>query len=286
MSQPENPYGSIPPPENQFGAPPAYGTPMQAPRPQDMPAEPARMSWFQRWVGVLLSPGETFADVNRKPTILAPIIILCVIVVASTAVTQWKMGPYMPDMLRAQNKKMMERFGQTPTEEQLNESVKQGLFFSKFSPLIAPVSVHIIYLIMAGLFALGMLLIQAKATFKKIYSVMLWTFAGIGLVLNLVLIASFMVKDEEALRSTNLNNPASTVPTNIGAFLGPDTSPIVKSLADSIDVFSFWTIAVLAIGFAAIANSKNVKTSKTATMIVVLWLIYVGAKTGIAAFMG
>ena len=286
MSQPESPYGSIPPPENQFGAPPAYGTPMHAPRPQDTPAEPARMNWFQRWFGVLLSPGETFADVNRKPTILAPIIILCLIVAASSAVTQWKMGPYMADMIRTQNKKMMERFGQTPTEEQLNESVKQGLFFSKLSPLIAPVTVHIIYLLMAGLFALGMLLIQAKATFKKIYSVMLWTFAGIGLVLNLVLIASFMVKDEEALRSTNLNNPASAVPTNIGAFLGPDTSPIVRSLADSIDVFSFWTIAVLAIGFAAIANSKNVKTGKTAAMIVVLWLIYVGAKTAISGFMG
>lgn len=286
MSQPENQFGSDAPQENQLGDAPAYGAPLQPPRPQDVPAEPARMSWFQRWFGVMISPGETFTDVNRKPTILAPIIILIVITAASTAVVQWKLAPYMPEMLRTQIRKTMERFGTTPTEEQLQQAVNQQLVISKFTPLISAVFTPIVFLILAGIFALGMLLIQAKTTFKRIYSVTLWTFAGVSLISTIVFVASLMVKDEEGLRSTNLNNPTDTLPTNLGVFLGPETSPVLKSLVGSIDIFSIWTIALLAIGFAAIANSKNIKTSKTAMMVIVLWLIYVAGKTGIAGFMG
>ena len=286
MSEPENQFQGNVPQENAFSQAPVYGAPQQPPRSQDVPAEPARLNWLQRWFGVLFSPGETFADINRKPTIIAPIIILVVITATAAAVIQWKLAPFMPDLIRTQMKKTLERFGQTPTEEQLQQSVNQQLMIAKFSPLIAAVFTPITYLVVAGVFALGMLLIQAKATFKKIYSVILWTFAAIGVISSIVFIASLMVKDEESLRSINLNNPTETVPTNIGAFLGPETSPIIRSLAGSIDIFSFWTIAILAIGFAAIANSKNVKTGKTAVMVIVLWGIYVLAKVGFSGFIG
>lgn len=285
MSQPENQLPTQTSEEQQFGNAPAYGAPAQ-PRPQDVPTEPARMNWLSRWFGVLISPGETYADINRKPTIIVPMIILVLLTATATFVFNSKMEPYMPELLPPQIRKNMERFGQTPTEEQIKQQVDQQIMISKFTPAIVAVFMPVFYLILAGIFALGMLLIQAKATFKKILSVIVWTFAGVSTISTIVFIASIMVKDEEGLRSMNLQDPTSTIPTNVGVFLGPETSPMVKSLAGSFDIFSFWIIALLAIGFAVIANSKSIKTSKTATMILVLWGIYVLGKMGIASFFG
>jgi hypothetical protein len=272
-------------PENQMenNAPVSAAPPVQ---PQDVPVEPAKMSWLQRFFGVLISPGETFTDVNRKPTILAPLIILIVIVLSSVAFTNWKMGPYMDDFLRAQIKQRAESSGQTLTDEQMAQQFDIAKTINKFTPLIAAVFAPIIYLAIAGLFALGMMMIQAKTTFKKVYSVTLWTFAGLGLISTIVFMASMMVKDEESLRGVNIQNPTASVPTNVGVFLDPQTSPMIRSLAGSLDIFSIWTICLLSIGLAAIAGSKKIKTGNTATVVVVLWLIYVAGKTVLSPFTG
>ena len=84
-------------PDNQFeNNVPIYGAPLQPPPAPPVVEEPARLNWMQRWFGVLMSPGETFADVNRKPTILVPIIILVVITAASAFLIQRKLEPPAP----------------------------------------------------------------------------------------------------------------------------------------------------------------------------------------------
>jgi hypothetical protein len=47
----------------------------------------------------------------------------------------------------------------------------------------------------------------------------------------------------------------------------------------SIDLFSFWTIVMLSIGLAAISGRK-LTTKKAATGVVILWVLYVLAKSG------
>src|SRR5579859_7223685 len=46
-------------------------------------AEPPK-SFVERFIGVFISPGETFADIVRKPDFIAPMIVLIVITVAVT----------------------------------------------------------------------------------------------------------------------------------------------------------------------------------------------------------
>src|ERR1051325_9292478 len=71
-------------PQNQIEtSAPAYAAPPAPPSAQ--PAEPARLNAVQRFVGTLFSPGETFEDVNRKPTWLVPLLI-CLI---SALVFMW-----------------------------------------------------------------------------------------------------------------------------------------------------------------------------------------------------
>jgi len=236
--------------------------------------------------GTLLSPGETFADVNRKPTWIAPMIVAVVTVLASAFFFQWRVNPDWDTIFRNQIKKRMERSNQSLTQDQMDAQVKISKSFAKFFPIIGAVVTPVIYVILAGIFALGLMFIQAKATFKKILSVVAWSSAAIGIVLAVVTMASLMVRDEESLRSIDPTQGAGIVPSNLAAFLPSETSAVIKSLAASLDVFTIWTCILFAIGFAGIAGSRKITTGKTATVVFGFWAVYVLAKAGWAAMFG
>ena len=67
--------------------------------------------------------------------------------------------------------------------------------------------------------------------------------------------------------------------SNLG-FLAPPDAKALHSLLGSLDVFSFWTMGLLAIGLAAAAR---IRKGQAAGVVVSLWLVYVLAKAGLAA---
>ena len=260
-----------------------------APQPQHTASateEPARLGPLARLTGTLLSPGETFADVNRKPTWIAPVIIAVVTVLASTFFFQWRVNPDWDSILRNRIKKQMEARNQSLTDEQLQQQVSLAKGIAKFSPLIGVVVTPVFYVILAGIFALGLMFIQAKTTFKKILSVVAWSWTATAIVLTVVTMASLMVRDEEGLRSIDPTDSAGIVPSNLAAFLPSETSAVIKAAAGSLDVFSIWFLILLTIGFAAIAGSRKITTSKTATVVFGFWAVYVLLKVGWAAAFG
>jgi len=272
-------------PENQTpDAVPVY----IVPHPQDQPIveEPARLGPFARLTGTLLSPGETFADVNRKPTWIAPMIVAIVTVLASTFFFQWRVNPDWDSIMRNRIKKQMEARNQSLTEEQMTQQVSFAKGIAKFSPIIGAVVTPVFYLVLAGIFALGLMFIQAKTTYKKILSVVAWSSAATAIVATIVTMASLMVRDEEGLRSIDPTESAGIVPSNVAAFLPSGTSAVIKSVAGSLDIFSIWLLILLTIGFAAIAGSRKITTGKTATVVFGFWAVYVLAKVGWAAAFG
>ena len=275
MSQPEDQM------QNET---PTYGAPHQ----QDQPRveEPARLGPVGRLTGTLLSPGETFADVNRKPTWIAPMIIAIATVLASTFFFQYRVHPDWDSIMRNQMKKQMERANQSLTEEQMQQRVEVGKTIAKFTPIIAAVFTPIIYVIFAGIFALGLMFIQAKTTFKRILSVVAWSCAAIGIVSAVVTMASLMVRDEEGLRSIDPTQSAGIVPSNLAAFLPSTASAVIKSVAGSLDIFTIWILILLSIGFASIAGSRKIKAGNTATVVFGFWAVYVLLKVGWAAAFG
>jgi hypothetical protein len=276
MSEIEN---QTPEPSPLSGAPPHRDD-------QAIVEEPARLGPLSRLTGTLLSPGETFVDVNRKPTWLAPMIIAVVTVVAASFFFTWRVHPNWEEITRTQIKKRMEKSNQSLTEEQIQQQVNIGKTIAKFYPLIGAAFTPVIYLIVAGIFALGMMLIQAKTTFKKILSVVSWTFAAMGILSTIVMMASLMVRDEEGLRNIDPTQPSGIVPTNLAVFLASDASPVIKAIAGSLDVFSIWILILLSIGFAAIAGSRKITTGKAATVVFGFWLVFVVIKVGWAAMFG
>jgi hypothetical protein len=272
-------------PEDQMPeAIPTYGAPHQ----QDQPRveEPARLGSVARLTGTLLSPGETFADVNRKPTWIAPMIIAIATVLASTFFFQWRVHPDWDSIMRNQIKKRMERSNQSLTEEQMQQQVAFSKSIAKFFPIIGAIVTPIIYVILAGIFALGLMFIQAKTTFKKILSVVAWSSAAVGIIATVVTIASLMVRDEEGLRSIDPTQSAGIVPSNLAVFLPSTASAVLKAVAASLDIFTIWILILLSIGFASIAGSRKIKTGNTATVVFGFWAVYVLLKIGWAAAFG
>lgn len=262
----------------------SYGAPHD--HAQEPPEEPARLGPMSRLTGTLFSPGETFADVNRKPTWLAPMIVGIVTVIASTVVFQWRVHPDWDQIFRTQFKKQAERRNQSITDEQLEQQVSVAKTIAKFTPILAAVVTPIFYLVIAAIFALGLMFIQAKTTFKKILSVVAWSCAATGIVSAIVTIASLMVRDEESLRSIDPTQSSGLVPSNLGAFLPAETAAPLKSLASSIDIFTIWLLILLCIGFAAIAGSRKITAGKAATVVVGFWAVFVLIKVGWAAVFG
>jgi hypothetical protein len=116
-------------------------------------------------------------------------------------------------------------------------------------------------------------------------SVYSWTAASVSLVGLLVTAAVLMTRDTESMRTMDPKDYGNLTATNLGALVTSGSSAF-KSIAGSIDVFSIWTIVLLSIGFAAIAGSRKITKSKTATIVITVWVVYVLIKAGLSGIFG
>jgi lipopolysaccharide export LptBFGC system permease protein LptF len=76
----------------------------------------------------------------------------------------------------------------------------------------------------------------------------------------------------------DIDNP---VATNLAAFLPEESAKWLATLAKQFDVFTIWTLILMAIGFAAV-NPKKLKTGKAMGIAFSVWLVYVVLRTGVA----
>jgi hypothetical protein len=97
-------------------------------------------------------------------------------------------------------------------------------------------------------------------------------------VLSLLGILFMFLKDPDTLEL----DPSSNVVSNLGILVARKEHPALSSLLSSIDIFSFWTIFLLAVGFAA-ASEKRLTRGKAMTGIVILWALVVLVKVGFKA---
>jgi Yip1 domain len=246
--------------------------------------------------GMNRSPGETFQDVNRKPTWLAPLLISIAITLAGSAFFEWRVKPDWDKFFQTMIEKRLgqplkelppDRQAQINKQLEWQKRLARTDFSSPVSILIAVVKFAVFYLlaflIPAAVLALCLMLMQARTTFKKILSVVAWSWCATALVYTVVTIASLMVRDSDSLKDINLADPAGIVPTNLAVILPSGASPFLGSLAGSLDLFTIWYLILLAIGFAAIAGAKNFKTGKTATLVFGVWVVWILVKAGFAS---
>ena len=147
--------------------------------------------------------------------------------------------------------------------------------FERYGFVLSPVGVLVQFFALAAIFLLGFILTGVSIPYKKTLSVSYWAMAPPSMVGMLLAISFMFVRDPDTLEL----NPMKNVASNLGLLVSEKAHPVLNSLLGSIDIFSLWAIILLSIGFAAVSNRK-LTPKKSATMVIVLWGLWVLAKAG------
>lgn len=142
---------------------------------------------------------------------------------------------------------------------------------SYFGAILGP---PVYYAAAAGVLLLIVnLMMSAGIKFKQAFAVM--AYAGLpGILVIAMSVASLFLKSNPD--EFNMQNP---LPFNLGWFMAPDTpAKFLHSVATSIDLFSFWTMFLIATGLSA-AGGKKLKFGGALTAVVIPWALYVLVKS-------
>ena len=234
------------------------------------PEAQAAISPFGRIIGTLFSPKSTFEDIVRKPGWVLPVVLLTLLSLGvSFAINQrinWR------EFMSQQIEKSPSAANMSA--EQKEQRIEGG---AKFSPaftyaigLLGPViATLLVGLVMWGSYNL---LGGANTNFGTSLSITAHAFLT-GLVSSPLLILILYLKP---IGSVDLENP---IAANLAAVLPDDAAKWLFALCKSIDIFSIWTLILLAIGFAA-TNPKKLAGSKAFSIAFTVWAVFVVCRVG------
>jgi len=230
----------------------------------------AAISPFGRVMGVLFSPKATFEDIVRKPSWIAPAILLTVFsFVVCVGINQrinWR------QYIGAQ----LEKNPNTAnvSAEQKEQRIEGGVKFAPPFTYVIGVTVPILSMLVVAMVTWGAfnLLGEANTNYKTSLGITAHAFMT-GLVSSALYLLILYLKP---YGTVDLDNP---IAANVAAFLPEDAPKWVVALGTSVDVFSFWTMILLAIGFAA-TNPRKLRTGKAFAIVFAVWAAYVVLKVG------
>lgn len=244
------------------------GAPMFTP--EARAEEPAKIGAIGRIIGVLISPGETFADIARKPSFLAPLILMMVMGLAFS----WVMNQRID--WAAFQRQQMEQSPQAAnmSADQMNQQARMAAQIAPYFVYAAgflgtPIMALVMTLVYWGAFNL---LGGAGARFTQAIGATTHALC-VGLVSGPLTMVVMYMKEYGTV------TPENMLASHAGAFLAEDAPKWLVSLASSFELFWFWTIFLLAIGFTAI-NPKKLTLGKSLGIIIGVWLVVVLLKTG------
>lgn len=223
-------------------------------------AEPAP-SAIGRVVGAIVSPGETFASIARRPTWLVPLILWTIVSIGVTTVLLPKID-YEKAIRSA-----LEKRSQTVPEDRIPQIIEQqkkigtmfGWGFGALGPTVTALFVTVV--IWGSFKAFGW-----DTTFKQGLGVTAHAFLP-GVLKGLILL--FLITRQEMVDPQALGD---LLRSNLGFLVARDSSKALHSLLGSIDVFTFWTLFLFVLGFSAAAK---IKRGAAAGVIVALWVVTV-----------
>jgi Yip1 domain len=230
---------------------------------------------FSRIIGVYLEPKETFADIAKHPTWLTPMLIVAILSSVFLFCFSQRVGW----------DRMVRRTFETNTRMQDLPAEQRAVIIQRARQVV-PITAYvggvigrpIAIVVAAGFFLLMFKIIGSELiTFKQAVSVTSWAFLTWGLATILSIVTLYLKEPEDF----DLQNPLAF---NLGYFLSSDSaSKGMIALASSIDLFSFWTLGLLATGFAACGR---ISWTKALIGVAIPWLLVVLLGVVRAAYFG
>jgi hypothetical protein len=213
---------------------------------------------FQRIIGVLFSPDATFRSIARRPDFLVPLVLLLVVSLAAGVI----IAPHV-DFGSAAREAMEQNKNASP--EQIEKAVRISASIGKVFTYISPVLSLIGLLVIAGVCLLAFRIFGGEGDFKQAFSVTCYSSMPTiikSVVTLIIIVAKGGIIPAQALQTL--------VRSNLGFLVDYKTNPMAFALLSSFDIFSFWFLALLIIGFSYVARVSKVKAAVT---VISLWVL-------------
>lgn len=238
-----------------------------APEPEPQPlSEPARLA------GVFFSPGQTFADIARRPRWWVPIVLSMIVTTAYLYLFSERVG--WGQFFRQQNAQstQMQNLDAVARARAELIQVQVAKYATWGSGLVGPWMG--LFVVAAVLAFMANTIMGGGIAFKNMLAVV--SYGGLPGLLKagLAIVVMYLKPPDEF----DLQNPLMV---NAAAFLPADAASWMRALGASLDLFTFWSMILMAIGIAAAA--KRMTAGKAFGMILFPWALWVILVTGASA---
>jgi hypothetical protein len=242
----------------------------------DTGQEAAPLSELQRLTGVFHSPGAVFGDIAKNGKWIIPLLIMVVISLGVVAAIQSRVSV---DQMIAKILESNEQMQQMSAEQRDAVIAQQSKILPIGMYAGALLGSAVMLFIAAGalLFVFNMLM-DGKLNYKNALNIYSYATLPPGIVGSLVMMLVLYLKAPDEI---DIQNPLAF---NAGAFLPVDASAWLRAMMGSLDLFTFWAMFLLAIGFSRAIPKMT--TGRAFGAILIPWILWVLVKTGWSAMFG
>ena len=223
-----------------------------------------------RPINVLLDPSSTFASIARRPTWVAPLLILILLGSLVSTLTLGKI-----DATQAVREQFTAQ-GRTASREQIDQGVT---FFENLRGVAALVTVlgfPVIMMLVALVFWFAFQLAGQEMTYATSLSVTLHGMMPMA-VASLLTLPVILSRDSIPAREMMSGN---VLVSNLSVLASSDAAPAWVAFLSSIDLFSLWTVVLLVMGYRTAAKAS---TTKACAVVSLIWLSYISLKIAVQA---
>lgn len=231
-----------------------------------------------RLTGTFFEPGAVFPNIATNGRWWVAWLIIAILVSTFMTLVISRVGY---DRIILKSMESNSRTAEMPAEQKA-QAIEMQRKIMPYVLRVAPVvgSLVVIFITAGVLLFIFNFLFGAEMKYKQMLNV----YAYSGIPPSVISIAaSILVMYLKPVDEFDLQHPLAF---NLGAFLPESTPKWLESLGASLDVFTFWQIALVAVAISAVCGAKKMPFGRALTGVLLPWAAYVLAKMSWAAMFG
>ncbi len=231
---------------------------------------------FDSLAGIFLEPGTTFQKIRQRPVWLIPCLVLVFISLGASYLIVEGIG--YDNLVRQQIEQSS--FTSDMTREERNAAIEQALESTarRYMVFLGPALFPLVLVLLAGLLLLILMALGHSPGFSQLFSVVVHSFLAYSVVAYAVSLAVIHLAQDPASL-----DPQNLIQSHLGVLVEQTESPVLFTLAASLDLLTFYNLFLLSLGVSVICG-RRAGFSTGLGAVLVLWALWVVAKTGFAMF--
>ena len=245
--------------------------------PASSPEPQPSLSAVSRMVGVFFSPKPTFADIVRRPSWVAPMMVLLLISIGLSVTLGQRTNWVEVSKDQIAKSKFAARSIDQLSDEQKDRIYEQAAQRSKIIRYVRGLIGWPLLLVVSSAIYLGVFKLIGGARVNYATAFAICSFANLPVGLKeLLAIPVNLLKDPNSIDPENFlaSNPAAV-------FAGSDLPTWQMVPLAFLDIFGIWVLVLAAIGFSA-ADPKKLPFGKALGLAFGIWAFFLVFFTGLA----